>query len=548
MKNTRNLFAASAVFTVMVTLTACGGGGSGGSGPPPDITTPPTTVTVVPPTTTVTVVPPPVQVEHDFSKCYFTVPGALDTACLGGAEGHRETRELAKSLFASGKRVDTDKKDMLVDGGNDATHQRRVTGIANLYNQDVNGDDVGGTVIGEGFANSRLLSDALKSSRLSNIKIVSVSAATCMGAHIPGCLDPTSLIGRFLVNAAPNGDNSMTPRTIDLSMLTDEQVKTMHEANAIMWSVGLTPEGNLIHPSSGTCGEELKNWCAGAYFLVASLGGTVDANGVYKGLGTYSGNSYSVLVLASMVKFGWELYPDVDPKIIRNYICATATDLGAPGNDAVYGCGAVNLSAFYDKYGKFIGTVGIPGLNGLVFNSVKRDPVLNHDFLSPNQKVSLLQDEETGSAAACIPYGCVGYSKENEAPYIGVGVSGENGHISIHFVTLDNFYGGEGTGESDFGDVNYGILSLASQQKINSYNITFGCNVAKGSADGGGRIDRLDGTYDICSIEAKKGIGNANISLGVSNANFRGDATIGGNDYNLGDNEFKLFAGFEMPL
>ena len=57
-----------------------------------------------------------------------------------------------------------------------------------------------------------------------------------------------------------------------------------------------------------------------------------------------SGTSYACAIVTGAVALTLSINRDVAPKNVQARLCETAKDLGAPGNDPVFGCGLLQMN------------------------------------------------------------------------------------------------------------------------------------------------------------------------------------------------------------
>ena len=78
-------------------------------------------------------------------------------------------------------------------------------------------------------------------------------------------------------------------------------------------------------------------------FALRQLGRPSDAGGC--GDRYVSGISYACAIVTGAVALTLSIHRDVAPKNVQARLCETAKDLGAPGNDPVFGCGLLQMKA-----------------------------------------------------------------------------------------------------------------------------------------------------------------------------------------------------------
>jgi hypothetical protein len=107
---------------------------------------------------------------------------------------------------------------------------------------------------------------------------------------------------------------------------------------------GLINAGTDLDPLSNRAGQ------AANFYLSAVSQGVLayDKDGVLK---TVGGTSFSAPVIAGAVALLAEAFPNLTGQQIVNLLLTTATDMGAPGTDVIYGRGALNLKNAFSPQG-----------------------------------------------------------------------------------------------------------------------------------------------------------------------------------------------------
>jgi len=128
-------------------------------------------------------------------------------------------------------------------------------------------------------------------------------------------------------------------------------------ANNQIIAVGAVDSANRIASFSNRAGD------AAAWFLVAPGVGIVSTylDGQYASL---SGTSMAAPVVSGAAALVMQLWPALRADQVANILFVTATDLGAPGIDPVYGRGLLNV----EKALQPVGTLTTTTLNGRVIN------------------------------------------------------------------------------------------------------------------------------------------------------------------------------------
>lgn len=134
--------------------------------------------------------------------------------------------------------------------------------------------------------------------------------------------------------------------------------------------VNLAPNGRLA-ASSSTCGLSM-NWCItapGTAITSTVVGGEIEGELIYDaqgnfvgfkvtaerpeyGYGNLTGTSMAAPHVTGALALLMERFPYLDNPQIRDVLLTTATDLGAPGVDPIYGWGLMNLRKAIDGPGQ----------------------------------------------------------------------------------------------------------------------------------------------------------------------------------------------------
>jgi hypothetical protein len=112
----------------------------------------------------------------------------------------------------------------------------------------------------------------------------------------------------------------------------------------VIISGALNNAGTDLDPKSNRAGQ-------GANFYLTAVGQGMlayDKDGV---LGAYSGTSFSAPTIAGAVALLAEAFPNLTGQQIVNLLLTTATDMGAPGTDNIYGRGKMNLANAFAPQG-----------------------------------------------------------------------------------------------------------------------------------------------------------------------------------------------------
>lgn len=160
--------------------------------------------------------------------------------------------------------------------------------------------------------------------------------------------------GSIAVMAAGNDGNAVPTSPANLAVKMDAAGNLLLGGRAII--VGAVDKNNVIATFSNRAGNICQTMVNGAcadrvqikdFFLVAPGGGLVwEANAtggttIVQGLGT----SEATAIVSGGVAVIKQAWPTLKPEQIVQILLKTATDLGAPGVDVVYGNGLMNLDA-----------------------------------------------------------------------------------------------------------------------------------------------------------------------------------------------------------
>lgn len=123
---------------------------------------------------------------------------------------------------------------------------------------------------------------------------------------------------------------------------------------------------------SNACGVA-KNYCLVAPGTAAFVGPNATASNLSYYYG--SGTSYAAPLVSGAAALVWQAFPYFDNNLVRQTLLGTATDLGDPGPDAVFGYGLLNVGkavqgpAKFD-WGEVTVNVNQTGLNSVWSNSI----------------------------------------------------------------------------------------------------------------------------------------------------------------------------------
>lgn len=161
--------------------------------------------------------------------------------------------------------------------------------------------------------------------------------------------------GSIVVMAAGNDGNPVPTSPANLAVATDKAGNLLLAGRAVI--VGAVDKNNVIASFSNQAGNICQTFAAGVcqdkvqvkdYFLVAPGGGLIwaaNANNTTTPIAQTVGTSAAAAFVSGGVAVIKQAWPTLRPEQIVQILLKTATDLGAPGVDAIYGNGLMNLDA-----------------------------------------------------------------------------------------------------------------------------------------------------------------------------------------------------------
>lgn len=187
--------------------------------------------------------------------------------------------------------------------------------------------------------------------------------------------------GSIIVMAAGNDGNPVPTSPANLAVATDKAGNLMLGGRAVI--VGAVDKNNVIASFSNQAGNICQTFTAGVcqdkiqvkdYFLVAPGGGLIwgaNANNTETPIAQDVGTSVSAAFVSGGVAVIKQAWPTLRPEQIVQILLKTATDLGAPGVDVVYGNGLMNL----DAATKPIGTLALAKITSVSTTQIAAGPV-----------------------------------------------------------------------------------------------------------------------------------------------------------------------------
>jgi hypothetical protein len=169
----------------------------------------------------------------------------------------------------------------------------------------------------------------------------SLGGATSVGASLEGALTRAADAGTILVFAAGN-ENAAEP-TFPARFAADPAT------GGLAIAVGAVDAGNQLTSFSNQAGSARDHYLVapGAHILAPALGG---------GAALVSGTSFATPHVSGAAALVLQAAPFLTAEEVVELLLDSATDLGAPGTDPVYGRGLVNLAAALGPQGP----LGVP--------------------------------------------------------------------------------------------------------------------------------------------------------------------------------------------
>ncbi|KOO82087.1 S8 family serine peptidase [Stenotrophomonas maltophilia] len=376
----RTMRVKSALATAMaMALTACGGGGGGGNvriDPPPTTPTPPTT----PPPTT----PPPAKPQEPAFDAHLSVTNAR-AAQAAGLTGQgvrigivdsgvqRNAAALNGRVVANLNYIDPARNNLQVD---DVVGHG--TAVASLAAGASVGSWPGGIAPGAQIVSARIIADkppvddgSGKGNSFSgplgvaqvhqdlisyNVKVMNNSWGGLYWTDLPTTAQVAAEYRPFVINHgglvvfAAGNDARAEPSS--LAALPSQQgvagslpAADLERGWLVATAVDPYTPGTLASYANA-CGQAAR-------YCLAAPGSAVypDANG-----STYYwnyGTSFAAPLVSGAAALVWQRYPYFDNNLVRQTLLGTAQDIGAPGVDAVFGYGLLDISRAIKGPGRF---------------------------------------------------------------------------------------------------------------------------------------------------------------------------------------------------
>ena len=397
----------SALATALaLSLTACGGGGGGGNVrvPPPDPppTSPPPTTPPAPPTP-----PEPARPEQPTLQGHLTAINALTTGLTGQGVRigivdsgiNRSQPALAGRVAGSYSYVDPRENDltrddvvghgttvaMLAAGGSYAGNQVGVAPGAQLVSARIiadtrpsddgsgNGNQVDGP-LGLASVHRDLVDAGVRIMNNSWGGLYWTNPATT--AQIAAEYRPFILANDGLVVFATGNDGRSTPSNMAALPSRPGSGGTLPAADLARGWLAVTAV-DTVHPTvlagyANACGEA-ATYCLAApgTAVYPDPQATTASASFYYGWGT----SYAAPLVSGAAALVWERFPYFSNDLVRQTLLGTATDIGAPGVDAVFGNGLLNVGKAVNGPARFDWGDVTVNINQLGLDSVWRNDI-----------------------------------------------------------------------------------------------------------------------------------------------------------------------------
>lgn len=361
---------------LMLALSACGGGGGGGGGigstppPPPMTITPTPTPTPPPPPPTTT---PSINFDTaEYQRSNAAVTSGAITAWQQGATGQGVKiavidSGINPSLAEFSGRIDPASRDVAGNRGlgDDDGHGTAVTATAAAARNDAQNvgiafnstilsfraDSPGSCTSGDDGCEffDGAIAQGIDAARLAGAKVINMS----LGGSEPNST-LLSAIQRavnagivVVISAGNDGEDPVKGANADPFALIPAQrfPGQVIIAGSIGVGSGTGSDLNQLSTFSNKAGQG-QNW------YLAALGyrvRTIDETGA--GF-LYSGTSFSAPVISGSVALIAQAFPNLTAAQIIDLLFRTADDLGAAGDDAVFGQGRLNLTRAFQPVGQ----------------------------------------------------------------------------------------------------------------------------------------------------------------------------------------------------
>ncbi|MBA0257436.1 autotransporter domain-containing protein [Stenotrophomonas maltophilia] len=398
----RTTMVRSALATALaMAMTACGGGGGGGNvriDPPPTTPTPPTT----PPPTA----PPPAKPQEPAFDAHLSVTNAR-AAQAAGLTGQgvrigivdsgvqRNAAALNGRVVGNLNYIDPARNNLLVD---DVVGHG--TAVASLAAGAPVGTWPGGIAPGAQIVSARIIADkppvddgSGKGNSFSgplgvaqvhqdlisyNVKVMNNSWGGLYWTDLPTTAQVAAEYRPFVINHgglvvfAAGNDARTEPSSLaalpsQLGVAGSLPAADLERGWLVATAVDPYAPGTLASYANA-CGQAAR-------YCLAAPGSAVypDANG-----STYYwnyGTSFAAPLISGAAALVWQRYPYFDNNLVRQTLLGTAKDIGAPGVDAVFGYGLLDISRAIKGPGRFdwgdvVASVDAPSSGSLWSNDI----------------------------------------------------------------------------------------------------------------------------------------------------------------------------------
>lgn len=398
----RTMMVRSALASALaMALTACGGGGGGGNvriDPPPTTPTPPTT----PPPTT----PPPAKPQEPAFDAHLSVTNAR-AAQAAGLTGQgvrigivdsgvqRNAVALNGRVVANLNYIDPARNNLQVD---DVVGHG--TAVASLAAGAPVGSWPGGIAPGAQIVSARIIADkppvddgSGKGNSFSgplgvaqvhqdlisyNVKVMNNSWGGLYWTDLPTTAQVAAEYRPFVINHGGlvvfAAGNDARPEPSSLAALPS-QLGVAGSLPAADLERGWLVATAVDPYAPGTLASYANACGQAARYCLAAPGSAVypDANG-----GSYYwnyGTSFAAPLISGAAALVWQRYPYFDNNLVRQTLLGTAKDIGAPGVDAVFGYGLLDISRAIKGPGRFdwgdvVANVDAPSSGSLWSNDI----------------------------------------------------------------------------------------------------------------------------------------------------------------------------------
>ena len=219
-----------------------------------------------------------------------------------------------------------------------------------------NGADVVNLSLGFSMSKTSFASVYKQSTNASDIYVATTKFNSYSNIQLLPALQYATAKGAIAVMSAGNDGNAVPASPANSAVLTDAKGNLLLGGRAVI--VGAVDTKNVIASFSNRAGHICQNVVSGSctdkvqikdYFLVATGGSTMyqpyASPNTTTGIGGGTGTSQSAALVSGGIGVIKQAWPTLKPEQIVQVLLKTATDLGAPGVDAVYGNGLMNLDA-----------------------------------------------------------------------------------------------------------------------------------------------------------------------------------------------------------